>query len=83
MLRTLEGFDKGTEMPSGAETLAINTLIPQWDLSSVASPAPDCKAALTGVQRGRVHSDSLIGHAGDGLRRDGDVHSVAVSRCWV
>lgn len=56
VLQTLERFDNGTvEMPSGLETVYINTLLLQWDLSSIAGPITDFKVEFTGVQHGQLY----------------------------
>ena len=56
----LEQYDNGTvSMPSGEETVYINTYALQWDLSWVGEPITDFDISFHGVQHAQVYALQL------------------------
>lgn len=56
----LEQYDNGTvSMPTGEETVYINTYAMQWDLSGVTEDITSFTISFTGVQHGQVYSMQL------------------------
>ena len=56
----LEQYDNGTvSMPTGEETVYINTYALQWDLSSVTEDITGFSISFTGVQHGQLYAMQL------------------------
>lgn len=56
----LEQYDNGTvSMPTGEETVYINTYALQWDLSAVAEDITGFSISFTGVQHGQLYAMQL------------------------
>lgn len=56
----LEGYDNGTvTMPTGEETVYINTYALQWDLSGVTQPITSFSISFNGVQHAQLYSLQL------------------------